>query len=195
MLWARILADAIVVFHAAFVAFVVLGMVAIVLGLALRRGWVRNFWFRTLHLAAIGVVTALTLAGMMCPLTVLGESTEAAGGAAVVSGGFHRLLGAPAHLLRRRALGLHARVYPVRPAGPGDVRVRASPLARRGRPGGRRATSASLTNHRRRAGPRLEVESGRRDEVTPSAWPPPRLRWACRSRSPSRTTRGSSSAS
>ena len=40
MLWARFLADAIVVFHAAFVAFVVLGMVAIVLGLALRRGWV-----------------------------------------------------------------------------------------------------------------------------------------------------------
>ncbi len=71
MLWARILADAIVVFHAAFVAFVVLGMVAIVLGLALRRGWARNFWFRTLHLAAIGVVTALTLAGTMCPLTVL----------------------------------------------------------------------------------------------------------------------------
>ena len=71
MLWERILADAIVVFHAAFVAFVVLGMVAIVVGLALRRGWARNFWFRTLHLAAIGVVTALTLAGTMCPLTVL----------------------------------------------------------------------------------------------------------------------------
>jgi hypothetical protein len=70
MLWERILADAIVVFHAAFVAFVVLGMVAIVLGLVLRRGWARNFWFRTLHLAAIGVVTALTLAGTMCPLTV-----------------------------------------------------------------------------------------------------------------------------
>jgi hypothetical protein len=31
------------VFHAAFVAFVVLGMVAIVVGLALRRGWARNF--------------------------------------------------------------------------------------------------------------------------------------------------------
>jgi hypothetical protein len=71
MPWERILADAIVVFHAAFVAFVVLGMVAILLGLALRRGWARNFWFRTLHLAAIGVVTALTLAGTMCPLTVL----------------------------------------------------------------------------------------------------------------------------
>ncbi len=71
MLWARILADAIVGFHALFVAFVVLGMVAILLGLALRWRWVRNFWFRTLHVAAIGVVTALTVAGMMCPLTVL----------------------------------------------------------------------------------------------------------------------------
>ncbi len=49
------LADAIVIIHALFVAFVVFGMAAIVVGLVLRWGWVRNFWFRVLHLAAIGL--------------------------------------------------------------------------------------------------------------------------------------------
>lgn len=97
MLWTRILADAIVVFHAAFVAFVLFGMLAIVLGLALRRGWVRNFWFRTLHLTAIGVVTALTLAGMMCPLTVLENQLRRQAGQQSYPGDFigywaHRLI-------------------------------------------------------------------------------------------------------
>ena len=97
MLWARILADAIVVFHAAFVAFVVFGMVAIVLGLALRWGWVRISWFRTLHLAAIGVVTALTLTGRMCPLTVLENHLRRQAGQQSYPGDFigywaHRLI-------------------------------------------------------------------------------------------------------
>ncbi len=97
MPWTRILADAIVVFHASFVAFVVLGMMAIVLGLVLRWGWVRNFWFRTLHVAAIGVVTALTLAGRMCPLTVLENDLRRRAGQRSYPGDFigywaHRLI-------------------------------------------------------------------------------------------------------
>jgi hypothetical protein len=70
MSWARIAADLIVVFHASYVGFVVLGMLAIVAGLATGRGWARNFWFRALHLAAIGAVAALALAGASCPLTL-----------------------------------------------------------------------------------------------------------------------------
>jgi len=69
MPWARILADLIVVIHAGFVAFVVFGLLAIVLGLLLRWGWVRNFWFRAAHLLAILVVVGEALAGVMCPLT------------------------------------------------------------------------------------------------------------------------------
>ncbi|GAC1471663.1 MAG: hypothetical protein NVSMB9_18070 [Isosphaeraceae bacterium] len=69
MPWPRVLADLIVLFHALFVAFVVLGMAVILLGLACRWEWVRNFWFRVLHLAAIGVVVLETLTGMACPLT------------------------------------------------------------------------------------------------------------------------------
>ena len=35
-----------VLLHAVYVAFVVLGMAAILAGIALRWQWVRNFWFR-----------------------------------------------------------------------------------------------------------------------------------------------------
>lgn len=63
------LADVVLVVHAAFVAFVVVGLVLIWVGWF--RGWafVRNFWFRVAHLAAIGVVAAESLTGFVCPLT------------------------------------------------------------------------------------------------------------------------------
>ena len=70
MLAARILADAIVVFHAGYVGFVVLGMAAILVGLLFRRPWARNFWFRMAHLAAISVVVIEAAAGIPCPLTI-----------------------------------------------------------------------------------------------------------------------------
>lgn len=69
MQWARLLADFIVVFHAAYVSFVVFGLVLILLGIAFRWGWVRNFWFRALHLTAIGIVVLEAIGGMTCPLT------------------------------------------------------------------------------------------------------------------------------
>ena len=64
-----VLADLTLIVHFAFVAFVVIGLVAVWVGRI--RGWavVRNFWFRATHLAAIGVVAAESLAGFVCPLT------------------------------------------------------------------------------------------------------------------------------
>jgi len=70
MFWARMLADMIVVIHAAYVSFVVFGVLAILVGAVLRWNWVRNMWFRVAHLTAIGVVVAESLAGIPCPLTV-----------------------------------------------------------------------------------------------------------------------------
>ena len=64
------LADAILVVHAAFVLFVVGGLAATWVGLALDRPFARNPWFRNLHLAAIAFVVLESLLGMMCPLTV-----------------------------------------------------------------------------------------------------------------------------
>jgi hypothetical protein len=97
MPWARIAADLIVVVHASYVAFVALGMAAILVGLALRRDWARNFWFRALHLAAIAVVAAQALAGIDCPLTVLENHLRQRAGQASYPGAFlgywaHRLI-------------------------------------------------------------------------------------------------------
>ena len=65
----RFLADAVVLVHLGYVAFVVLGMAAILAGVALRWPWVRNFWFRAVHFLMIAVVVAESLCGMLCPLT------------------------------------------------------------------------------------------------------------------------------
>ena len=63
-------ADAVLVTHALFVAFVVIGQVLILAGLALGWRWVRNRAFRYAHVAAIVSVAAEALVGVMCPLTV-----------------------------------------------------------------------------------------------------------------------------
>jgi hypothetical protein len=67
---AHLAADAILVLHFAFVAFVVGGLAAVWLGAALGWPWVRNFAFRVAHLIAILFVAAEALIGVMCPLTV-----------------------------------------------------------------------------------------------------------------------------
>ena len=64
-----VLADMVLAIHAAFVAFVVVGLALIFIGWWRRWSFVRNFWFRVAHLAASGVVAAESLAGFVCPLT------------------------------------------------------------------------------------------------------------------------------
>ena len=64
-----VLADLVLVVHASFVAFVVVGLALICLGWWCRWACVRNFWFRVAHLAAIGMVAAESVAGFVCPLT------------------------------------------------------------------------------------------------------------------------------
>lgn len=63
------LANLILATHALFVAFVVLGLVAVLLGKHRRWGWVRNLRFRVAHLVAIGIVLAESWLGLICPLT------------------------------------------------------------------------------------------------------------------------------
>jgi len=66
-----ILADMVVAAHVGYVAFVVVGQVAILAGWLLKWGRVRNRWFRVIHLMAISVVALEALIGMTCPLTTL----------------------------------------------------------------------------------------------------------------------------
>jgi hypothetical protein len=65
-----VLADLILIVHFAFVAFVVGGLALIWVGAAAGWAWVRNFWFRAAHLAAIAFVAGEALLGIWCPLTV-----------------------------------------------------------------------------------------------------------------------------
>lgn len=63
------LADLILVTHALFVAFVVLGLVVVLLERWLHWHWLRNRWFRLSHLLAIVIVIAEAWFGLVCPLT------------------------------------------------------------------------------------------------------------------------------
>jgi hypothetical protein len=63
-------ADLILLTHALFVAFVICGFLLIWIGWLKDWIWVRNWWFRVLHIGAIGVVILQAWAGRLCPLTV-----------------------------------------------------------------------------------------------------------------------------
>jgi uncharacterized protein DUF2784 len=63
-------ADALLVVHFAIVVFIAGGLVLTWIGAALGWGWVRNRWFRYMHLAAIAFVALEALAGVVCPLTL-----------------------------------------------------------------------------------------------------------------------------
>jgi hypothetical protein len=67
----RFFADVVVVVHATYIAFVVFGLVAILLGVALRWQWIGNVWFRLSHLLAIAIVAIQSVLGIICPLTIL----------------------------------------------------------------------------------------------------------------------------
>ena len=88
MLIYRILADVVVVFHAMYAGFLVLGMLAILLGIALGWRWVRSFWFRAVHLAMIGVVVFLSVTGLSCPITELERHLRTVGGEEPYPGSF-----------------------------------------------------------------------------------------------------------
>lgn len=83
-----VLADALLILHVAFVAYVVLGLLAIYLGHFLSWSWVRNLWFRVSHLVAIGIVVAQSWLGVICPLTTWEMELRARAGEATYEGSF-----------------------------------------------------------------------------------------------------------
>jgi polyferredoxin len=84
----RIATDAIVVVHFAYVAFIVLGLLAILVGIARRWRWTRNVAFRSLHLLAILIVVGEALCGITCPLTNWEQSLRALSGDVSYQGDF-----------------------------------------------------------------------------------------------------------
>ena len=88
MFFYRFLADAVLLLHVAYVAFVVVGLAAILVGLACRWRWVRNFWFRAVHLLMIAAVAVESLLGILCPLTEWEDRLRELGGEANQPGSF-----------------------------------------------------------------------------------------------------------
>ena len=65
----RALADVIVVLHVSYVAFVIIGQLAVLVGWLRGWRWVHNVAFRSAHLAAILIVVLESWYGITCPLT------------------------------------------------------------------------------------------------------------------------------
>lgn len=84
----QLLADLVLTLHFALVAFVVGGLVLIVIGNFRSWHWVNGLWFRLIHLSAIAVVVAEAWLGITCPLTTLEMGLRAQARATTYSGSF-----------------------------------------------------------------------------------------------------------
>ena len=84
----RILADIVVTAHVAYVAFVVLGLVAIWYGILRKREWARSRVLRYTHLAMILIVVTEAWIGMTCPLTTWEQWLRTRAGQAAYQGDF-----------------------------------------------------------------------------------------------------------
>lgn len=84
----RLLADAVLVLHFLFIAFVVGGLVLVLLGNLRGWAWVNGLWFRAAHLGAIGFVVVESWFDMPCPFTTLEAWLRPREGAATYSQGF-----------------------------------------------------------------------------------------------------------
>jgi hypothetical protein len=62
----RLAADIVLILHASFVLFVIVGLLLVFIGKFAQWGWVRNFWFRAAHLGAIGLVLIQSWFRVIC---------------------------------------------------------------------------------------------------------------------------------
>jgi hypothetical protein len=84
----RFAADLVLYLHVTFVAFVIGGLVLIFVGRYAGWSWIRNGWFRLVHLIAIAIVVLQAWLGMICPLTTLEMWLRTEAGDAVYPGAF-----------------------------------------------------------------------------------------------------------
>lgn len=84
----RLAADVVLVCHLTYASFVLVGFVLTVIGILARWSWVRNRWFRGLHLAAILLVVGESLLGIVCPLTAWENQLRRLAGQSAYRGDF-----------------------------------------------------------------------------------------------------------
>jgi hypothetical protein len=83
-----LLADLVVAVHVAYVLFVLVGQILILIGIWRGWQWVRNPWFRVIHLIAILIVAFEASLSITCPLTVWESNLRAWAGQEVAHGSF-----------------------------------------------------------------------------------------------------------
>jgi len=66
-----VLADCVIGLHVLYIVFVLLGQLAVMVGWPLGWCWIRNPWFRIIHLAMIAIVAVEASVEFECPLTTL----------------------------------------------------------------------------------------------------------------------------
>ncbi len=69
-MWYGLAADLTVAIHLAYVAYVVIGQLVIIVAAPMKWQWARNPWFRFTHLLAIAIVAVEAIQGWACPLTI-----------------------------------------------------------------------------------------------------------------------------
>lgn len=84
----RIAADVTVTAHLGYALFILLGQLLILAGVLRGWMWIRNRWFRSIHLAAILIVVAESLCGITCPLTTLEKWLRSRAGQVSYEGDF-----------------------------------------------------------------------------------------------------------
>jgi len=83
-----LVADAILVTHVLFVAFVIFSLILIFAGKLLSWQWVRNPWFRVTHLLGISIVVLQSWFGVICPLTIWETDLRSKAGETIYEGSF-----------------------------------------------------------------------------------------------------------
>jgi hypothetical protein len=83
-----LLADTVLIVHAAVVLFVVGGQVLILIGWWRGWHWTRAFTWRVIHLLVIGLVVVQSWIGAVCPLTALENRLRIGAGESVYVDGF-----------------------------------------------------------------------------------------------------------
>ncbi len=84
----RITADLIVIVHFGIVAFIVFGLILTSIGIFRRWSWVRNVWFRSIHLLGIAFIVGQSLLGETCPLTTWEKQLDELAGQTTYQGDF-----------------------------------------------------------------------------------------------------------
>jgi hypothetical protein len=78
----RLLADGVLFLHVGYAAFVIGGLLAVLLGAWLGWRWIRARSFRIVHLLCTAIVAVEALIGVMCPLTWVEHALLVASGTA-----------------------------------------------------------------------------------------------------------------